>query len=348
MRRQYLILGAIVAVGAAVFLLWPRRGGNTATPEISKSSTPEFAVANSNEHSNAVSVEPQHGDPDAEAAARTNAERDFVAARDERMRLSNEADNPPVAFFGEIVDQDSNALQSVAVDIEVTEEYVDPYPQVRTKTIPLQRQTGADGRFEVSGAGLKGKYVVIKALTKAGYEQEFSGGCGIFGPQGTSFENPAVLKLWSTNMHEPLISGEKSFGLVPDGRHYAIDFKNSTITEGEAGDLVVWTKLPQTVVRGERYAWSCEVSVPSGGLLENENQAMFMAPESGYTNPFAFQEQEDSNGRGCLENKRFYIQLSNGMYGRIVISLYPDFHWTKNGLLRISYAINPSGSRLLR
>ena len=36
------------------------------------------------------------------------------------------------------------------------------------------------------------------------------------------------------------------------------------------------------------------------------------------------------------------------MYGRIFISLYADFHGKQPAMIRLSYAVNPSGSRLLR
>ncbi len=267
------------------------------------------------------------------------------------MRLSNEAGNPAVAFYGKVVDQDSNALQNVIVDLQVIEEYVDPYPQIKTKRTSLQRQTGTDGRFEVSGNGLRGKYVEVYTLAKEGYEQEFPGRlCGTFGSQSTSFDNPGVLKIWDTNMHEPLITGEKPFVVTPDGRHYAIDLVKGTITEGEDGDLVVWIKRPEGVRWGQRYDWSCELAVSSGGMLESESQVMFTAPEVGYTNVFTHQEQANPNRWSVATgDKRFYVKLRNGqMYGRIAFQIFADFHGKQPAMIRLSYAVNPSGSRLLR
>jgi hypothetical protein len=77
---------------------------------------------------------------------------------------------------------------------------------------------------------------------------------------------------------------------------------------------------------------------------------MFTAPEIGYTNLFGLDEQQGANSwAGCFQDKRFYVRLRDGqMYGRIVISLYADFHRTKSGFIQLSYAVNPSGSHLLR
>ncbi len=47
--------------------------------------------------------------------------------------------------------------------------------------------------------------------------------------------------------------------------------------------------------------------------------------------------------------KRFYVQLNNRQeYGRITIELYARYNDQTPGLIRLSYAIDPSGSRILR
>jgi len=77
---------------------------------------------------------------------------------------------------------------------------------------------------------------------------------------------------------------------------------------------------------------------------------MFTAPEAGYTNAFTHQEEANSSSWGFLTgDKRLYIRLRNGqMYGRIIANLYADYGGKQPAMIRISYAINPSGSRLLR
>jgi len=124
--------------------------------------------------------------------------------------------------------------------------------------------------------------------------------------------------MWSTNLHEPLITGKKKFDIVPDGRRYAIDLVSGTIAEGDEGDLVTWIKRPESVRLGERYDWSCEMVAPRGGLLEEKDFAMFTAPEGGYTNVFAHnQEATGTNGWGFgTGDKRFYIKVRNGQIVR--------------------------------
>ncbi len=173
---------------------------------------------------------------------------------------------------------------------------------------------------------------------------------GFTGARVTSFEGPAVLVLWSTNLHERLITGDKSFVVIPDGRHYGIDLVKGVIAEGEEGDLVAWIKRPEPVARSQRYDWSCELKVPGGGVLESQTDAMFTAPGVGYTNMFAYQEDAGANGWGNeTAEKRFYLRLRNEqMYGRMTVKLFAQYNAQNPGLIRLSYAINPSGSRLLR
>lgn len=113
---------------------------------------------------------------------------------------------------------------------------------------------------------------------------------------------------------------------------------------------MAWIKRPDKVGWRERYAWSCELAAPGGGLQESDSQAMFTAPEAEYTNAFAFQESPGIGGwSDGFERKRFYIRLRRGrIYGCMSVDLYADYGGKQPALIRLSYAVNPSGSRLLR
>jgi hypothetical protein len=78
---------------------------------------------------------------------------------------------------------------------------------------------------------------------------------------------------------------------------------------------------------------------------------MFRAPMGEYTNAFDFNVEYNTRARdGETFDNRYYVKLRNGqIYGCVSA----DF-WTHSredtafGLIRLSYAVNPSGSRLLR
>jgi hypothetical protein len=156
--------------------------------------------------------------------------------------------------------------------------------------------------------------------------------------------------MWSTNVHEQLITAQKSFRIVPDGRPYFINLTDGTIAESGAGDLKVWIKYTNQVVHGQLYDWSAEIDVVNGGLLgEPLGSAMYEAPSVGYTPSFQSQQQIKGGQRGHIGSRQFYMMLNNGqIYGQMTIELYAPFNDQVPGLIRLSYAINPSGSRILR
>jgi len=138
---------------------------------------------------------------------------------------------------------------------------------------------------------------------------------------------------------------------VPDGRPYIIDLLKGTITVSGEGDLKVWVKRPDSIVFGQRYDWSCEVDVVNGGLLEENNRysSMFSAPADGYVDIFQFEQKIGSGWGDSTGAKRFYVKLSNGReYGRISIELFAYYNDQIPGMIHLQYAINPTGSRILK
>jgi len=167
--------------------------------------------------------------------------------------------------------------------------------------------------------------------------------------------------MWSTNIHETLITGNKSFEILPDGKPHFINLTDGTISEQEGGDLKVWIRYTNQVVRGQLYDWSAGIEVIKGGLLEVPQAAMnsgfideftipmFVAPENGYIPSFQHEGQIKGGQSGEIGNRYFYLLLNNGKeYGKMGINLFAPYGRLHPGLIRLSYAINPSGSRILR
>jgi hypothetical protein len=68
-----------------------------------------------------------------------------------------------------------------------------------------------------------------------------------------------------------------------------------------------------------------------------------------YVSKFSLQKQIRDGQSGSICDKKFYVMLQDGkVFGRIQIDLAAPFNMGIPGLIRLSYAINPSGSRLLR
>ena len=93
------------------------------------------------------------------------------------------------------------------------------------------------------------------------------------------------------------------------------------------------------------------MDIMSGGLLQEIDvySSMYLAPADGYMPSFQFEQIIGSGWGDSTGTKRFYIMRKNGReFGRISIELFAYYNDHIPGLIRIQYAINPSGSRILR
>jgi hypothetical protein len=259
-----------------------------------------------------------------------------------------ESRNKPIDFYGQVIDQDSNPVPNAKVDIGIRHLKM-PDLSVElaaSDTIHLDQVSDVNGRFEFHGATGDGFGI---GITKDGYELE-PNRYG-FGPTAGNYENPVIFKMWSTNIHEQLITGKKNFPIVPDGRPYFINLTDGTISESGEGDLKVWIQYTNQPVQGQLSDWSSEIDVINGGLLEetNLNAAMFSTPAEGYVPSFIWKNQIKGGQRGSIGTRRFYVMLKNGQeYGRITIELHAPFNNQIPGMVNLSYVINPDGSRILR
>jgi hypothetical protein len=171
-----------------------------------------------------------------------------------------------------------------------------------------------------------------------------------FGPVGGAPGNPVLFKLWRNEIKEVLITGRKSFPIKPDGTSYVINFSEGAISLSGAGngdfELRI-NMLPR--IDGKSPHWSCEFQPVNGGLAEETDlsSAMYLAPTSGYTNLFSFGLSPTNPWTRQSGTLRFYLRLKNGTeYGRISIDMAM---WArKPNILRIDYAINPTGLHILK
>jgi hypothetical protein len=274
----------------------------------------------------------------------------------EKLNALVENKNTLINFWGVVVDQDGIPLEGVEVAGDTRTWYVTKTLNFDARFPKFNTVSDSNGKFEIHEAS--GDVLTIKSLEKENYEPEPHAlrGFGFHTSERFSSDpnSPVIFKMWKTNIHEQLIVGKKRFHIVPDGRPYFIDLSKGTITESGDGDLKVWIKYPAEVIRGQLYDWSSEIDVVNGGLLQetDDYSSMYSAPAEGYTPTFQYPQipQQIKGGqRGSTGTKRFYIMLNNGQeYGRITIELIAPYNDQIPGLIDIQYAINPSGSRILR
>jgi hypothetical protein len=251
-----------------------------------------------------------------------------------------EARNKPIDFYGQTVDQDGNPLPGVQIKIMVA------YLTLDGRSIPADRTSDSNGLFDVHD--VTGDGIDIEHMTKEGYTLEPMSTS--FGPVGGAPGNPVIFKLWRNDIKEPLITGQKAFPIEPNGTSYVINFSKGTISlsGAENGDLEFRINMLPPI-DGKYPHWSCEFQPVNGGLAEETDisSAMYLAPTSGYTNLFSFAISPANPWTRQSGTLRFYLRLKDGEeYGRVLIDMAA---WArKTNILRVEYAINPTGSRILR
>jgi hypothetical protein len=336
------LLAILVLIIMATFLLWRKPNRQESKIELVLNSTnisfntTETVVSNSSVTAQTAGLPKGIGNT-------------VVNDRDkpEAFKQSIEDKNSPIEFYGKVIDQDNNAVSGAKVSIGIRQWYVRSIAtfDVGAHFTSAETESGVDGRFEIHGKTGDGFGV---GITKDGYELE-PNKYG-FGPTAGSYVNPVIFKMWSTNIHEKLITGEKSFEILPNGKPHVIDLTSGTIADAGDGDLKIWIQYTNQATRGQLYDWSAGIEVVNGGLLEQPHgTVMYSAPTDDYMPSFQLQQQIKGGQSGEMGDRSFYLKLNNGQkYGRMNINLFAPYGRLHPGLIRLSYAINPSGSRILR
>jgi hypothetical protein len=255
-----------------------------------------------------------------------------------------------------VTDQDGKPLPGVKISLSVRQWQYAPPLDVRGSFPKTRVSTDSKGRFEFTEG--KGDVLTIDAMEKDGYEPE-PGALRNFGynvsenvtpdPNG-----PVVFRMWQTGTHQTLVTGDKFYAIWPDGRTYTLDLLNGTKSEspGSEGDLRVRVVRPSDVKLGQKYDWSFSVEAINGGIIEETDprSAMYIAPADGYVPIYELGLKADDQNWGYRVTKRFYTRTRGGAnVGRISLDVFafydPNSH---DGTLGIKYAINPTGSRILR
>jgi hypothetical protein len=352
MRPRFLIFISILTLAILVIIFWLRPVQRTTTSEPTQGTIQPVSNAptvTSSVRQNVSSQPPPTVPPSASSPPELSMNE--KTAKIIREFYSNHS--LPIEFYGQIIDQDSNPVPNVKINISIPRSYLFPpndsgaFP-MSNSVVRLEKETGSDGRFEINGE--TGDEVEIKSVQKNGYEPEPNIPHS-FGASSGSLESPVVFRMWPTNLHEQLISDEKHYHIQIDGRPYFINLTDGTIAESGDADLKVSIKYPAEIISGQTNNWLSEVDVINGGLFEetDSSSSMFSAPANGYTPTFQYNQQIRDGQRGSIGTRRFYVRLKSGQeYGRVTIELYAPYNNQIPGMIRLSYAINPSGSHILR
>jgi hypothetical protein len=245
-----------------------------------------------------------------------------------------------IEFYGKVIDENSNPVPGASITFKWPEI---PAPDGnRTATT----ESDTDGLFSLHDK--RGPSLEIW-VSKDGYYSPHGGQWGFnyaLGPDIISPDprNPIIFQLHKKGRGVELITSEHGMQLkvdadVPrDNTPVWVDFfqKQTSAT----GQLEISQNKPQWQTATN---WSFSLSIPDGGLVENQDEFQFEAPETGYQPTVEFDFTKGETNWTTQVTKQFYIVFGQPQkYGwlRIESNLAQE-------TVFLTYAINPTGSRNL-
>jgi hypothetical protein len=343
-KRLIIVLILVAAVGFLCWLLknriFERQGP---APEIRQSASQIHNALQSTNTADIFSTT-TNSQPKQSQSLQTNiASTTFEEQRQAAVQNVLER-NKAISFWGQVLDQNGQPISDVLITIQVRHWHYNPPADLDSDFAKHDLTTDTDGKFEITG--VNGDVLELEGMTKEGYRLSPKTPHSL-GTSGGSLEKPVIFKMWKESANEPLISGNHVFG-IDLGKSYTLDLIQGEKFAGETfGDLrVLITRLSEVKPR-EKYSWSFSIEAIDGGLLESDDEFMYLAPESGYEPKIERQfDPADSDWQREV-SQQFFIRTRNGqVYGRVQATIYSDYNI--HSAIELNYAINPNGSRNLQ
>jgi hypothetical protein len=273
-------------------------------------------------------------------------------ARILKLRQIMDRANQPIRFWGKVVDQDDAPLPGVKVRLSIkhTRERL---PGATEDVFDyLDLTTDGQGMFSIVDG--KGALLGVETLVKDGYEAPYVGNraywyaAPVSNMQFTPDETkPEVFRMWKKAGAERMVSADKFYGIVPDGRSYTIDVLNAKKIEGvAAGDFKVSIHRPQPVAAGAKYDWGCVVEGIGGGVIETQDEFMYQAPENGYQSRYAVSIPASDPQWSDRAQRRLYLKSRDGrVYARMEVEIHANYQ--DKAVFSVKYFANTASSRNL-
>lgn len=265
--------------------------------------------------------------------------------------------NKPIDFHGQIVDQNGNFVSNVNIRYEIA--YEDGL--VRYEGFAYDKgivKSDARGEFHIHRD--KGLGLTILSMEKDGYEFLNKGFWGhVYAedvpgrpqPVISTSSSPYVFKAYKRRPAEPLLVGEQSARLDPNGKPTGIDLVSRTVHRDQdlQGDLIISLERPIDASVHTPYAWKVKITLPAGGIIPTDDLFMNEAPEGRYEQTWIQEINPDPSVRNNRElKKRFFIKMRNGkMYGAAEMEFMSLYNLDSSAVF-MNFRVNPQGSRNLQ
>lgn len=279
--------------------------------------------------------------PKAKPSAKTKWER-----ISEELALTSRT---PIEFYGRVIDQHGAPVPDVKVTTGVKADtlFLENHRTQHSTT------TNGDGRFQFTG--LHGQDMGI-FLVKEGYEYksdleiyEYSALTPPARRHNPDPANPVIFTMWKRQGIEPLVHVDLRRKNIPvDGTPVSFNLlTGAKLVEGN-GDLVLrLTRRPEHIQRGQPFDWKVTLEVPSGGIVEQNDEYPNEAPAEGYMNHCVIEMPAASERWQEFVIRSYYVKIRGGkLYGRLTLEFATSAE-PPPALVSLEAWTNPSSSRNL-
>ena len=267
-------------------------------------------------------------------------------AKEEQRRAREEMKNEwktPIRFYGKVVDENGEPVAGAKAHFSWTDLSPEGTSQadVYSNAQGLFSLSGVNGKFTTVDVEKEG-YYTSRQKNRSSFEYAEKTDESFYKPDPSS---PVIFHLQKKGEAEGMIQRQTLFGFKPDGSPGYLDLMDGKNRKDRSGDIVVrLTRGPED----EQRHFDCTIvfEALSGGLVESEDEFMFLAPETGYQPALQFHWNKDDPKWQMNLKKKFYIKSREGkIFARVeadIISRYND-----QAAINMTYYVNPSGSRNL-
>lgn len=283
-------------------------------------------------------------------ANRLDAEPKAVAERAVKAKEIMESKNVEIRFYGKVVDQDDRPLAGVRVRAGVREWKVKNLFEPIGVSHYQTKITGLDGLFAFDS--LRGDALDIEQIQKEGYILSRHAKKGfIYGPLRHHFVpnplEPVIYRMWRTNGAVPLYRIDISGSMPRDGTPVPLDLVRNRRATQPGLDTDVRLTLQHDAPPGQRgftphYPWRCAIEVPDGGVLETQDEFLYLAPVAGFQPKWVTEFSKGDPDWKAQKEVEFYLQNRGGQqHGSLKVTFKLGLDGT--GYFSISGWLNPTG-----
>jgi hypothetical protein len=246
----------------------------------------------------------------------------------------------PIEFYGKVVDENTNPVERANITFGWSE------TPDESGEMKMTTQSDAEGLFSLHDKHGPSLEVWV---SKEGYYSSHNGQWGFSYMHSNDRylpdpQNPVIFILHKKGQGVELITSENGMRsdvwvrIPKDNTPVRVDFFQKQVSA--TGQLEISQDKPPWQ---DATNWSFRLSIPDGGLVENQDEFQFEAPESGYQPTVEFDFTKGETNWTTQVTKQFYIVFGEPRkYGwlRIESNIAQE-------TVFLTYAINPDGSRNL-